>query len=97
MVALHTVTEPMHTVKIESVGLLMFLSIMDAFYGTISLHKMCQIFILYCIFLSAIIQNVNVPGPQQNQEEVLNKDHNKQLSEQVCEQEPCQGQCQELC
>ena len=45
----------------------MFLSILVAFYDTVSLHQAGQIFII-CIFLSAIIQNVNLAGPQQEQE-----------------------------
>ena len=46
----------------------MFLSILVAFYDTVSLHKADQIFII-CMFLTAIIPNVNLAGPQQEQEE----------------------------
>ena len=46
----------------------MFLSILDAFYDTVSLHQAGQIFII-CIFLSAIIPNVNLADPQQEQEQ----------------------------
>ena len=44
----------------------MFLSILVAFYGTVSLHQAGQIFIIR-IFLSAIILNVNLAGPQKEQ------------------------------
>ena len=53
---------------VESVSFLMFLSILVAFYDTVSLHQAGQIFIV-CIFLSAIIPNVNLAGPQQEQEQ----------------------------
>ena len=46
----------------------MFLSILGAFYDTVSLHEAGQTFIV-CIFLSAIIPNVNLAGPQQEQEQ----------------------------
>ena len=46
----------------------MFLSILVAFYDTVSLHQAGQIFIV-CTFLSAIIRNVNLAGPQQEQEQ----------------------------
>ena len=76
----------------------MFLSILVAFYDTVSLHQAGQIFII-CIFLSAIIQNVNLAASQvlnKNKNKLLDKDCNKQLSGQVREQEARQGQCQEL-
>ena len=53
---------------IESVGFLIFLSILVALYDTVSLHQACQIFILF-IFLGAIIPCVNLAGPQQEQEQ----------------------------
>ena len=46
----------------------MFLLTLVAFYDTVSLHQAGQIFII-CIFLSAIILNVNLTGPQQEQEQ----------------------------
>ena len=49
---------------VESVNFLMFL----VAYDTVSLHQADEIFII-CIFLSAIIPNVNIAGPQQEQEQ----------------------------
>ena len=46
----------------------MFLSILVVFYDTVDLHQAGQIFGI-CIFLSAIIPNVNLAGPQQEQEQ----------------------------
>ena len=44
----------------------MFLSILVAFFDTVSLHQAGQIII---IFLSVIISNVNLAGSQQEQEQ----------------------------
>ena len=73
----------------------MFLSILDAFYDTVSLHQAGQIFIV-CIFLSAIIPNETSQVLNKNKNKLLDKDRDKQLSGQVREQEARQGQCQEL-
>ena len=67
----------------------MFLSILVAFYDTVSLHQACQIFIL-CIFPNAIIPNVNLSGSQQEpwQEQAPRQrpgDRDKQVSGQVRE------------
>ena len=57
----------------------MFLSILVAFYDTVSLHQACQIFIL-CIFPNAIIANVNLSGSQQEQEQAP-RQRQRQVSE----------------
>ena len=46
----------------------MFLSIVVAFYDIVSSCQAGQIFII-CILLSAIIPNVNLAGPQEEQEQ----------------------------